>query len=64
MKVEKGSFLGGSGQCRIQRLPDASIPVWASKLCAQIKEKLMQNNINYLIISSMQMRLHLLRYLI
>ena len=37
---------------RIQRLPDAGIPAWAPKLCAQIKKKLMQNNINYLIISS------------
>ena len=39
-------------QWRIQRLPDAGIPAWAPKLCAQIKKKLMQNNINYLIISS------------
>ena len=25
----------------IQRLPDAGIPIWAPKLCAEIKEKLM-----------------------
>ena len=47
----------------IQRLSDVDILVWAPKLCAQIKEKLMQNN-NYIIISLMQMRLHLLRHLI
>ena len=40
------------------------IPVWAPKLCAQIKEKLMQNNINYFIIFSMSVCLHLLRQLI
>ena len=40
------------------------ILVWAPKLCAQIKEKLMQNNINYLIISSMSVCLHLFRQLI
>ena len=49
---------------RVQRLPDIGILVWAPKLCAQIKEKLVQNNVNYLIISSMSMCLHLLRYLI
>ena len=53
-----------SCQWHIQRLPDAGIPVWKAKLCAQIKEKLMQNNINYLIRSSTQERLHLLRLLI
>ena len=29
---------------------DTGILVWAPKLCAQIKEKLLQNNLNYLII--------------
>ena len=36
--------------------PEASrhwYTVWAPKLCAQSKEKLVQNNINYLIISSL-----------
>ena len=41
-------------QWRIQRLSDAVIPVWAPKQCAQINEKLMQNNGSYLIISSTQ----------
>ena len=40
----------------------AGIPVWAPKLCVQIKGKLMQNNISYLI-SSMQIRVHVVRYL-
>ena len=48
----------------VQRFPDTCILVWAPKLCGQIKEKLVQNNINYLIISSMSMCLHLLRRLI
>ena len=39
-------------QWRIQRLSDVVIPVWAPKQCAQINEKLMQNNVSYLIISS------------
>ena len=38
--------------------------VWTPKRCAQIKEKLMQNNINYLTISSTQIRQHLLTHLI
>ena len=44
----------------------AGILVWAPKLCAEIKEKLMQHNINYLnyLISSTQICLHVLRHLI
>ena len=37
--------------------------VWPPKLCTEIKEKPMQNNIKYLVISSTQMRLYLLRQL-
>ena len=51
-------------QWHVQGLPDTGISVRAPKLCAQIKEKLVQSNINYLIISSMSMCLHLLRHLI
>ena len=51
-------------QWHVQRLPDTGIPVRAPKLCAQIKEKMVQNNINYLIISSMSVCLLLLRNLI
>ena len=47
-------------QWRIQRLSDAVIPVWAPKHCAQINEKLMQNNGSYLII----LQRNVLRYLI
>ena len=47
-------------QWRIQRLSDAVIPVWAPKQCAQINEKLMQNNGSYLII----LQRNVLRYLI
>ena len=47
----------------IQGLSDAGIPVWVPKLGAQIKEELMQRNIINLIISSTQMRLHVLRHL-
>ena len=50
-------------QWRIQRLSDTGIPVWAPKLGAQIKGELMQNNISHLIISSSQMRQHVLRHL-
>ena len=50
-------------QWRIQRHSDADIPVWVSKLCAQIKGELMQNNFGYLICST-QMRLQVVRYLI
>ena len=35
------------GQWHIQGLLDAGIPVWASKLITQIKEKLIQKNISY-----------------
>ena len=48
----------------IQRLSDAGIPVWVPKLSAQIKGELMENNISHLIMSSMQMRLHVFRHLI
>ena len=51
-------------QWRIQSLSDAGIPAWAPKLSAQIKGELMQNNISYLIMSSTQMRLHILWHLI
>ena len=50
-------------QWHIQSLSNASIPVWATKVGAQIKVELMQNNICHLIISSMQMRLHVVRHL-
>ena len=50
-------------QWHIQNLSDASIPVWVSKLGAQIKRKLMQTNISHLMISSMQMGLRVLRHL-
>ena len=46
----------------IQRLSDAGILAWVPKLCAQIKGKVIQNNVTYLIISSMQMHLHVLRH--
>ena len=49
-------------QWQIQRLSDVGIPVWAPKLGAQIKGERMQNNNSHLI-SSTQMRLHVLRYL-
>lgn len=48
----------------IQSLSDTSIPVWVPNLGAHIKRELMQNSINSFIISSMQMRLHVLRHLI
>ena len=51
-------------QWRIQSVSDAGIPAWAPKLSAQIKGELMQNNISYLIMSSTQMRLHILWHLI
>ena len=50
-------------QWHIQSLSNAGIPVWATKVGAQIKVELMQNNICHLIISSMQMRLHVVRHL-
>ena len=40
---------------RIQRLPNAGVPVWAYNPCAKIKQKL---------ISSMQMHLNLPRHVI
>ena len=49
-------------QWRIQGLSDAGMPVWVSKLGAQIKGELMQSN-SYLIISSTQVRLHVLKHL-
>lgn len=52
------------GQRHTQNLYDAGIPVWPPKLGAQIKGELMQNNITHLIVSSMQMRQHVLRHLI
>ena len=50
-------------QWHTQSLSDADIPVWGPKLGSQIKGELMQNN-NHLIISSTQMRLHVLRHFI
>ena len=50
-------------QWHTQSISDAGISVWAPKLGAQIKGELMQNN-SYLIISSTQMRLHVLIHLI
>ena len=50
-------------QWRIQNLSDAGIPVCAPKPGAQIKWELMQKNISHLMISSTQMRLHVLRHL-
>ena len=47
----------------MQWLSDAGTPNRAPKLDAQIKEELMQNNISHLIISSTQMRLHVLGHL-
>ena len=38
--------------------------VWTPQLCAQIKKKLVQKNINYLIVSSVSICLYLLRHLI
>ena len=32
----------------IQWVPDVSLPVWVPKPCAQIRKKLMQNNIDYI----------------
>ena len=43
----------------VQRLPDTGILIWAPKICAQIKEKLVQNNIHYLIVLLMSMCLQL-----
>ena len=48
----------------MQWLSDTGTPNRGPKLGAQIKEELMQNNISHLIISSTQMRLHVLGYLI
>ena len=48
----------------MQWLSDAGTPNRAPKLGAQIKEELMQSNISRLIISSTQMRLHVLGHLI
>ena len=56
--MEIGYCVGGLGAS------DAGIQVWVLKLGAQIKGELMQNNISHLIISSTQLRLHVLGHLI
>ena len=49
-------------QWHIQRLSDASIPVWAPKVEAQIKGELLQNNIGHSIIYSTETCVHVLRH--
>ena len=50
--IHKNVFCDNS---RLKTLSNVSIPVYAPKLYAQIKGKLTQKNVSYLIISSTQM---------